>query len=341
MDQRAEKRYGQEGNRWVNQTPSGSEIAEWFKANVPIDDALDHDDYIGGVTLIPNKEKSKVVTGWEGTAPVLGEVEDLVLTPYMRVETRVKYFHDLCAAKGWVGFIDPQPPEKADARLPHGLFSTAVATADKKEVRFVGCSMRVSAYEKEGFEERAILLDKRTGEEGLRRFGKLVLHGAPASKVVPTLGRYGADVNALMKAETGAVGRALGMAGMLVIPGAGIATAEDLQEEGTSAGAQEPQGDPDVPGFQPASELDGDDVLRAQITEWLTVMESSYPKAAAEFKAWAKERNFGLLSEITSPALRGMHRKAKGTLDQAVEAEEKAASSEPTVKPPAEEPAKQ
>jgi hypothetical protein len=261
---------------------------------------------------------------------VIGDVTDLVLTPYMRVETRVKYFHDLCELKGWIGFIDPQPPVKPNPQLPsgHGLFSTAVVTADKKESRFVGCSMRVQVWKKSGFKEEPYVVDKRTGEIGFRRSGTLVLEGPPATKVVPTLGRFGADVNALMKAETGAVGRALGMAGMLVIPGTGIATAEDLQEGQGSE--QVPSDAAELPpDFTPANELDADEQLRADITQWLEVMESSYPKAAQEFKAWAKERGFGLLSEVTSPALRAIHRKAKGMLDAAVEAEEKPSVAEP------------
>jgi hypothetical protein len=327
MAQRAEKRYGREGNRWVNQTPSGDDVAAWFKENVPIDEALDHEHYVGGVTLIPNTERSKAVVGWQGTSPVIEEVFDLVLTPYMRVETRVKYFHDLMEAKGWVGFIEPVQPEKQDPRLPPGLFGTATMTADKKETRFVGCAMKVTVYEKRGLTLERVTIDKRTGEEAFRRKGKIVIDAAPATKVVTTLTTRGnVDVNALMKAETGAVGRALGMAGMLVIPGTGIATAEDLQEETGSTSV--PEGAAALPpDFEPASELDGDDALREQIGEWLDVMENSFPATAKEFKDWAKGRNFGRLSEITSPALRGIHRKAKSMLDAAVEADEK-----PTVK---------
>lgn len=337
--QRAQKRQGKEGNRWVNTQPSGDDIAAWFKANVQIEEGLDGDHYVGGVTLIPSTEKSKEIVGWDaGNSPIIKPVYDLVFTPYMRVETRVKYFHDLMAEREWLGVIEPIALEQQDPRLPRGFFFAATRTGEGREVRYIGCSMKVTVYERASVEFQRVTIDKRTGEEDLRRTGKVIIDGAPATKMVPVLG-YGAEADnfAIMKAETGAVGRALGMAGMLVIPGTGIATAEDMVEAGrmdesAAAGgspeaAELPDDDSPVAGLG-ATELDDDDKLREQATRLIDELKE-FPESHTEFMRWAKERGHVRLSEVTSPALRGLVRKAENTLEDARKASVADAPSDP------------
>lgn len=344
MVQRAQKRQGKEGNRWVNQRPSGEDISKWFKENVPIADGLDHANYVAGVTLIPANEKTKEVTGWDqGNSPVLQDVWDLVYTPYIRVETRVKYFHDLMAEEKTVGIIEPVATEEQDPRLPRGFFKLVIGAGDGKEVRYIGCTMKVTVFKAGSLKEEKVLVDSRKGIYETRRVGKIVREFTPATKIVPVLSYEKPDPFALMKAETGAAGRALGMAGMLVIPGTGLATAEDLQEAGDLARGVSTSDAAEVPGeeIEPAiqAEVEGtDEELRKQVTGYVEEM-GEFPQVLVEFKAWAKERGYARLSEVTSPALRGVVRRAQNMLadarNAAVEAAPEATSppeAEPTVK---------
>lgn len=320
--QRAKKRLGREGNRWVNERPSGEEISKWFTENVPIDERLDAKNYVAGVTLIPTNEKSKEVVGWDaGNSALFQDVWDLVLTPYMRVETRVKYFHDLMALDGHLGVIAPVELPEQDPRLPVGFFPTAISSGPdgNKVVRYVGCTMKVTVYKKGSLKEEKVLLNTRRGEYEMVRRGTILLDGTPATKVVPVLSYDKPDTYALMKAETGAVGRALAMAGMLVIPGTGLASAEDVLEI-----------DPrNTPTEEVAAELPDDfepvEAVAASASEE-ELRESAkgiieelgeFPPTLAEFKAWAKERGYERLSEVTSPALRGLVRKAENMLSDA------------------------
>jgi hypothetical protein len=326
------QRVGREGNRWVNTTPSAEELATWFEGNVKVEGELDHKEYVGGVVLIPGTERPKTVTAWNGAVPVIEEVEALILTPYIRVETRLKYFHDLCDQEDWQGFIEPAKIEKQDPKLPPGFFRYAIATGDGRESRYLACSMQVTIYEKGSIEEKVITIDKRTGEQGVVRVGKIVRVAPGGTKAVPTLrvtrsATY-ADDNAVMKAETGAVGRALGMAGMLVIPGSGIATAEDVQEaRAAEAAGPGPDGAalPEEPGTgavipETAPGEGTDEKLREDINAALEVLKDQFPETYQAFLAWAKEKKYGRLSETVSPPLRGMHRRVTTMLTEAQQA---------------------
>lgn len=319
--QRGKRRLGREGNRWVNERPSGEELSTWFMENVPIDDRLKHAHYVAGVTLIPANEKTKELVGWdEGNSPVLRDVWDLVLTPYIRVETRVAYFHDLMAEEKTVGLIEPVELDEQDPRLPKGFFRLVTTVGTNLEVRYIGCTMQVTVYKKGTLQDIKVSLDKRTGEEGLVRVGKILYQYTPASKVVPVLSYDKPDPFSLMKAETGAVGRALGMAGMLVIPGTGIASAEDLQEAANMEKAPTPV-DASLPDddFESAAQVtvEGtDEELREQATAIIEEL-GEFPLVVAEFKAWAKERGYSRLSEVTQPALRGLVRRAQNMLTDA------------------------
>src|SRR5215218_10140963 len=106
MAEQVRPRRGREGNRWINERPSAQEVAEWF-ATVPLHEGMKHEPYVGGVTLIPAKEKSDEIVGYDddGFAIVRENVQKLTWTPYMKVDTRIRYFWDLMDRhrEEWVG----------------------------------------------------------------------------------------------------------------------------------------------------------------------------------------------------------------------------------------------
>lgn len=304
-------RVGREGSRWYNRRPSGEEVAEWFRT-VPLHEGLDHADYIGGVTLIQQLEKSKETVGFDqNTLPVVREREDVVYVPYMKVETRLAYWHRLCAlhADEWLGAIEPvEPAGGALPGLPLGFFRYSAARPTSGQTAFVGSAMRVRLLERDTVTIRTI---DRSGK-GL---GLPVLDGvpvavfAPASKIVAVTSRYDADPNAIMKAETGAVGRALGMAGMLIVPGSGVATAEDMLE---FQGSGEPQ-----PGERPSPPPvsvpePSEEELRARA---VALRDRLDPERAAEFAAWLGQRNITKVGDTSGAVLRGVVRKLERMLD--------------------------
>lgn len=332
-------RVGQEGSRWYNEPPSGKDLAKWFKDAVPLHDGMKHEDYVAGITLIPGTEKAKEVVGWQDGQPVIAKRENLVFTPYPKVETRVKYFHDLMATKKdeWIGFIDPITPPGADNRLPPGFFLYFIATTEGKGTRYVCCTMKVTVFEREGFEEKLVAKDTRRGIQEVIRVGKKVIDAPPATKMIATTTsgwgeRQGeraivADDFALMKAETGAVGRALGMAGMLVIPGAGVATAEDMAEVDRAPSdpvpAEEKEAQVALPTDRPEPSGDELKALRSEVAAAISDLKNEYPDAFKLFQGWAADRGIGRLDAVEDPVkLRGLASKAKRDFEEAKEAAE-------------------
>lgn len=313
----------QEGSRWINRRPTGEEVAEWFAANVKIHEGLDPADYVGGIVLIGGTEKMKVAKQAQGGSLQIVEEERLAYTPYAKVETRVKYFWDLMALKSdeWVGVIEPvqmaqlEEPGLVNRNLPPGFYRVPVRKPDDSFVHYVGCSMRVVIYKAGTVEwkprgvwpsgsgvwsgggsppdptERELQVARHLREEVLR--GIPVAIYPPATKMVSTLTQFGKDDPfSLMKAETGAVGRALGMAGMLVIPGSGIATAEDMHEAqaGASGVGVGEQATLDAPLPPQVEEVD----VRDQIKEKLVTLQSTNTEGYERVAAWAKERKLDL-----------------------------------------------
>lgn len=300
----------QEGGRWINTRPSGDEFAKWFKS-VRLHDGMKHEDYIGGITLVSAREKADHAEERNGQA-VIRKVDQLIFVPYPKVETRVAYFWNLMLhnSSDWIGVIEPvrvnatPQPGQATA-LPPGFFYTAVRTS-KGSTSFVNCSMRAAVY------ERGSYVNRVAGRDPIP-----LLQGV-GTKQVQTL-RYEdrADENALMKAETGAVGRALGMIGMLVLPGSGVATADDMAE----AHASEARGVPSVseapPPVQAEKPAQDDDVLRSKANALSKQLQADHPEAWGQVKEWAKERNFARVADLSGPALKGFVRKLEKTLDTA------------------------
>jgi len=138
------------------------------------------------------------------------------------------------------------------------------------------------------------------------------------------------------------------MAGMLVIPGTGIATAEDMQEvreptdRGAGSEAAELPADAPPPDVEPTSQAtaeSSEDSLRKEAKAAIDEMAEGFPETLALFKAWAEERGYARLSEVTNPALRGLVRKAENMLADAksATAAQSSAAAEPEPPPAAAE----
>lgn len=308
----------QEGSRWINKRPSGEEVAAWFRENVTIHEGLDPADYVGGVVLIGANEKLNVAKRASGGSIQIVEENRYTWTPYAKVETRVKYFWDLMAKNPeWVGAIEPvevaqlTDPGVYNVNLPPGFYRLPMQLKETGQfAHYVACSMRVVIYRADSVEyaprgswphldfvdkppptERELQVAQYLRTEVLR--GLPVAMFPPATKMIPTLDRYGKeDPYALMKAETGAVGRALGMAGMLVIPGSGIATAEDMNEvvaTGVGVGEQAAL-PPDAPLPKEADEAE----VREKIQADLAAMQTENVEGYAKLEKWAAERKVDL-----------------------------------------------
>lgn len=280
----------QEGSRWINERPTGEEVAAWFMTNAPMHPGMLASRYVTGVVLIPAKEKVRRAVQAPNGVMSFPEVEQLVYVPYVKVETRVAYFWDYVRTlgDGAVGAIEPvdvqqlTDPGVYNANLPAGFFRLPVQEQSAKFVHFICCSMKVRIFKDD----------------------KIVMAPAQGTKMVTCLTKWGVDEHAIMKAETGAVGRALGMAGMLVLPGSGVATAEDMQEMLESQGRASVAVEPSLP---PAAAVAPDDQLRARISELSAQLETDQPGRFEDFVAWAEEKAIDL-SDIKAHQLRGVLR---------------------------------
>lgn len=252
----------QEGSRWIAAKPTGEELATWFGNNAPIDELLDAKDYVSGVTIITGVESEP---GYEDGQRVT--IKRLVHTPYPRVDTRIRYFWDLMAAMVWEGRIAPVEQRRGDVALPPGFGVLNIALPNTSSVaRFITCTQRVMVREYGS--------------------GRTLIDAPPATKQIPCVNRGGyADEHLLMKAETGAVGRALGMAGILVLPGAGVATAEDMMEMQASTGVAATA--PELPE-EPALAESGD--IGTRISTLILQLDTEKPAKVEDLTLWAQEK---------------------------------------------------
>jgi hypothetical protein len=315
------RREGREGNRWVNHRPDAAEVGEWFKSAIKLHEGMQHEDWVGGLTLIEGREETDEIVGFtEDNRPrIVQNVQHIVYIPYPKVETRIDYFNKLMERheEEWVGFIEPVPAADPSG-MTVGFNAMKVSKPDSSVATLICCTMRVRVLKRDG-----LTWEERVDADGItRRYarGDVVMEGAPGTKAVPLIDRHGGvNFNAVPAAQTGAIGRALGMVGILVIPGTGVATAEDMQESAAQG---------QVPGSPAATERrvealeehgsdDPDVVLRMEATKLLKALGDDHPEGLALFQAWAKERNLGKLSDISGPTLRGVVKKLEVALDEA------------------------
>lgn len=353
-----------DGSRWIYAPPSEDQVREWFEKQ-PIHAGMDHGPYLGGIVVIGATEKVKV-TKLKANGDLYGvEQERSVFIPYVKVDTRIAYFRDLVRALNeseveevldaegitgtvksrlraqldgpFVGVIQPVPQKRItdknsfgyNEHLPEGYSMHAVTNKDKTVTRYIVATFEVAIYERQSWLARV---------NGSAPVPLLQGIGSKQALVAKTW----ADDNALMKAETGAIGRALGVAGILVV-GTGVATAEDIQEAqspggAAAAGAADNAALPPVVNREgeavdkadatpqaeqpPAQEIgaetpDDDEAKRQRALALQAEIERDFPEAWEAYRAWWAERQFGPLSSLTGPALKGAVIKLERDLDAA------------------------
>lgn len=277
-----------EGSRWRHHRPSAEEVYAWFETQ-PLDADMAHADYVAGVVLIPQSAKEKYRNPYDSRQTE--RFED-TFTPYVQVGTRIAYFRRLAAAQGLVSVIKaarvPLIEDRASAfyngNMERGYWWHVIA-GQGEPARFLCCTMRVAFYDKEAY--LAAPLDD---------WGDPIVAPLLEGRSTKQVGG-GADLNQLAKAQTSAIGRALGVAGILVL-GTGVATAEDMLELGGAAGvvpgpetATLPGGEPlPAPQAPPADPNEAAEQLRNRIREMQSMMMAETPDAWKTFAAWYSER---------------------------------------------------
>lgn len=287
-----------EGCRWIYNPPAGEDFAEWFRENVTFHEGLDPGDYVNGIALIPNKETVQR-TGIDsaGNRVIVSE-ERLVFTPYPQVETRVRYFWDWCRENKYLGVIEPVLPKEQSKTLPFGVHSIHLPASPSTNVVFMCASYQVRVFER----------DVRTGGRG-----RLIMEPPLGSKLVPMLGTRGydkgkPDVNAIMRAQTGAIGRGLGFAGMLIVPGTGVSSAEDMLDLASPGAIEQAAGtlpaapvelapltdEANAQGPRTSAEVGSlEETVKALLAEL-----AEYPEWFEQFQGWANERELNIETPV-------------------------------------------
>jgi hypothetical protein len=333
------------GSRWYNEQPTEEQVRDWFFTQ-PLHEGMPHEPYLGGIVLISAKEKSQVQKENANGGTYFQEIERIVFVPYVKVDTRIAYFWNYVRhlnggslSGDYIGVIEPvEVPRMNDhtnsyfnGHLPDGYSMLPVRNENDSISRFLVATQRVAIYERESYAQKV------AGKPS-----PPVLQGRGSKQTA--LAKRWADDNALMKAETGAIGRALGVAGILVV-GTGVATAEDMQEAqagptGAAAAAGEGATLPEDPipaegegvpaeaasplateQATPMSPQEADEQFRTQATKLQREFSESYPDAYAAYVEWWKTRfpDMGL-NQLTGPALKGAVVKLERDLDAAKQA---------------------
>lgn len=302
------------GSRWYDAMPDEADVKEWFTGQ-PLHAGMEHGAYFGGIVIIPATEKSKVTKTKANGERYTVDQERSVFTPYVKVDARVAYFWDYVrtlnggeAHGDYVGVIGPVLQRNIDKPddpyrndyLPDGFSIVAVREGGSAGgvARFYVCTMEVAIYHRPADESSATA----------------VLRGID-SKQTAILKRSGyADEFAVMKARTGAVGRALGVAGILTV-GTGVASAEDIQEMqgGAQAGvtpAESASLPPDaVEEPLPPVELlapIADETMRERASRLEVKLQADFPDRHEAFSQWWQARKLPPLATLTGAALRGV-----------------------------------
>jgi hypothetical protein len=342
----------QEGSRWRHGPPTPEELGDWFRQQ-PLHAEMeqDHDRYVGGLVVISSTDKVKRTRRANNGDTYIHEDEEVIYTPYVRVDTRIAYFRDYVAKhEEWIAKIRPvaarviEDPQSAyfNAHLADRGFAIQATRAGDAVVFYAVCTVEVAIFERESWNARV------RGEEP-----EPIMQGIGTKQVALTKS-YGtnrqsiyADDNCLMKAETGAVGRALGFMGMLVI-GTGVATAEDVQEAASEQSGAVANATPAAPQTPPVVNREGrpveeaavppqtpqatvpetvdleaqDTALRERALALQSEMQERYPDAWTTYMEWYRARGFGALQMLTGPALKGAVSKLERDLDAAKNADQ-------------------
>lgn len=332
----------QEGSRWLHGPPTPQQLGKWFSEQ-PLHEGMDADRYVGGVVLIPSTEKVKRTRIKNNGETYINEEEVAAYTPYVRVDTRIAYFRDWVAMhEDWVAEILPVParvienPDSAyfNAHIADRGYAIHPIRSGDAVTYYVACTMEVAVYEREsyaaklnGHKVRPVIQGQATKQVAMTRS-----HGTNRQAIY-------ADDNCLMKAETGAVGRALGFMGILVV-GTGVATAEDMEEATREQSGATPAPTADLPPVvnregeavqapQEAAQAvpaavpepvdpDAEDArLRAHALELQNEMQEQYPDVWKAYMEWWRSRSFGGLATLTGPALKTAVTKLERDLDGA------------------------
>jgi hypothetical protein len=340
-----------QGSRWLYAPPPESDVKEWFDGQ-RLHDGMEHEPYYGGIVLIGAKEKiNRTYSNAKGEW-FIREEEHTVYVPYVKVDTRVAYFWTLVdrmnlaagvepgEERRYYGVIEPVPVKRVDNAssayynefLPDGMFFYVGKGSDAATNRYICAQWEVAIYERQSY--LRLLEAKSSARQGQRVQVPAVLRGVGTKQTL--MGKKYADDNAIMKAETGAIGRALGVAGILVV-GTGIATAEDIQEsmaaaamptvnrEGQDVGAlpaivgpaeaaagariEGPDAPPSAVGPVAEDEKSPQDVdadRREEATRLSATLKTQHPEAWEAYLHWYREeRNFPSITELSGPALKG------------------------------------
>lgn len=333
----------QDGSRWLHGPPTAEQVKAWFGTQ-PLHPGMDHEDYVSGIIVLPQTEEITVSKEKQNGDTYTAKVERAVYVPYVNVSTRVRYFQDYvrhlnAEREGTdlppvIGLLRPVPQARIKSltntyyneNLPEGASVHAIKNGNGSVKRFLMATWEAVITERQSYRDRV-----NGGEPEIILIGQ-------GTKQVPTNYRgesAWADEACIMKAETGAIGRALGVAGILVI-GTGVATAEDVQEAIAGGGnVPDAPAAPEAPlspeqaapqalggsGAEAAPEADPakeDERLRDMALTLQQEMEADHPKAWEAFKVWWNEdRKFGPLSGLSGPALRGAVTKLQRDLDAA------------------------
>lgn len=300
-----------EGSRWRHARPSEEEVKDWFGAQ-PLDEGMKHEDFLSGIVLIPASEKVKTPRA-DGKG--IEERYENTFTPYVRVDMRVLYFTRLAELRELVRVIEPaqvsriEDPQSAyfNANMSAGLWWHLTRSSDGNTARFLASTWQVSLYDRRAWMARE-------SDDAPRP--PAILQGIGTKQ---TSG--GADANAIMKAETGAIGRALGAAGILVV-GTGVATAEDMQESIEGSG---PLGIAPETALAPAQTAAADPAAQLQqLRGHATGLEAEmrqYESTWADFTAWWQQRStaegWKEIADVPADALRGIIGKMERAIDKA------------------------
>lgn len=359
-----------QGSRWLYSQPDEGAVKEWFDGQ-HLHMGMHHEPYYGGIVLIGAVEKYKTTVVGANGATFVREQERTVYTPYVKVDTRIDYFWtlvdtwNLAAEEGfersggdpgtqqaYYGVIEPCEVKKItnpqspfyNEFLPDGFFIYAARGGGGENApvsRYICAQYRVAIYERESY--LRYLDAKARARYGERINIPAALVGVGTKQTL--MAKNYPDDNAIMKAETGAIGRALGVAGILNV-GTGIATAEDIQEA-QAAGSmptvvnREGEVQAQLPGIingeqEPGTRIEGPDIpsdelksggktpqdvdmeLRERATALSGEMRRDYPEAWEKYLHWyQEERKFPSVLELSGAALRGAVVKLERELDAA------------------------